>query len=83
MQQTPAELALVRGVLGRICELLTLEDCAITCFEFKQSNLLWALELLLTKSPSQARVALEKRRARDSGEEMKRAEEIDLLEAQR
>jgi hypothetical protein len=41
------------------------------------------LELLLTKSPSQAKVLLEKKRAKDSGEEMKRAEEIDMMEAQK
>lgn len=42
----------MRRILARVGELLTLEDCAITCYEFKQSHLLWALELLLTKSPS-------------------------------
>jgi len=78
-----AELAGVRGLLARVGELLTLEGCAITSHEFKQSHLLWALELLLTKSPSQAKVALERKRVQDTGEEMKRAEEIDLLEAQR
>jgi len=83
LQLSATDLAGVRGLLGRVGELLTLEECAITSYEFKQSHLLWALELLLTKSPSQAKVALERRRARDTGEEMKRAEEIDLQEAQR
>jgi hypothetical protein len=66
-----------------VAGLLTLDGCTITSHEFKQSNLLLALTLLLTKSPSQARVVLERQRQKETGEEMKRAEELDLLEAQR
>ena len=52
LQTTAQELATVRSLLARVGELLTLEDCPITSYEFRQSNLLWALQLLLTKSPS-------------------------------
>ena len=69
--------------MTRVTELLTLEHCAITSYEFKQSNLLLALELLLTKSPSQAKVMLETKKAEEGGEEMKRSEEIEMQEAQK
>lgn len=83
MQVSAQDLAGLHALLGRVANLLTLDGCAITSHEFKQSNLLWALTLLLTKSPSQARVALERQRQKETGEEMKRAEELDLLEAQK
>ena len=82
-QDSSDALANIRRLLTRVAELLTLDECRITSYEFKQSNLLLAFELLLTKSPSQAKIQLEKRRAKESGEEMKRAEEIDMMEAQK
>jgi hypothetical protein len=49
----------IRRLLTRISELLTLEDYAITSYEFRHSKLLFALELFLTKSPNQAKVILD------------------------
>jgi len=60
-----------------------MQDCSITCYEFSQSELLLSLTLFLTKTPSQAKVEIEKNRKREKGEEMKRAEEIDLNEAKK
>ena len=62
---------------------MTINNCTITSHEFKQSQLLWALNLFLTKTPSQAKIEVEKARHRETGEEMKRAEEMDLLEAEK
>lgn len=78
-----ADLAATSRLLVRVAGLLTLESSAITSHEYKRSGLLNALVLLLAKSPSQARVARERQRQRDTGEEMKRAEEIEMLEAQK
>lgn len=83
IQDSADSMANIRRLLTRIADLLTLEHCAITSYEFKQSKLLLALELLLTKSPSQAKVLLVTKKAEESGEEMKRSEEIDLQEAQK
>jgi len=46
------EMSNIRKLLTRVCDLITLEEHAITSYEFKHSNLLQALELLLTKTPS-------------------------------
>jgi hypothetical protein len=51
-QDSADSMANIRRLLTRVADLLTLEHCAVTSYEFKQSNLLLALELLLTKSPS-------------------------------
>ena len=80
---TSSSLEKTRALLSKIGELLTLQGCAITSYEFKQSNLLFTLELLLTKSPSQAKIEIEKRRLHDTGEEMKRGEEIEFSEMQK
>lgn len=80
LQSTSEELADARKTLDRIGEIMTSQ---ITSHEFKQSRLLKSLTLFLTKTPSQAKMALEKARRRETGEEMKRAEEIDLQEAQK
>lgn len=82
-QVTSSSLTKIRALLSRIGELLTLKGCAITSYEFKQSNLLWALELLLTKSPSQAKIEIERKRLHDTGEEMKRTEEMEFSEMQK
>jgi len=42
-----------------------------------------ALELLLTKTPSQAKLWLEKKKASETEEEMKRSEEIEMAEAEK
>lgn len=62
---------------------MTLQDCAITSHEFKKSKLLWALNLFLSKTPSQARVEIENSRQKKTGEELKHTEEIDLMEARK
>lgn len=67
----------------RVTELLTLEDCAVTSYEFKSSNLLFALETLLTITPNQAKYLIEKRRAEETGEEMKRSDELEMMESQK
>jgi hypothetical protein len=64
----------IRRLFTRISELLTLEDYAITSYEFRHSKLLFALELLLTKSPNQARVILDQMRSDEKGEETKQSE---------
>ena len=76
-QQSVDGMTSIRRLLTRMSELLTLDTCAITSYEFKRSELPYALELLLTKSPSQAKIAVEKKRAAETGEEMKRAEDQD------
>lgn len=53
------EMANIRKYSTRIAELLTLDECGITSHEYKQSNLLFALEMLLTKTPSQAKIRIE------------------------
>jgi hypothetical protein len=73
IQNSIEEMPTIRRLLTRISELLTLEDYAITSYEFRQSKLLFALELLLTKSPSQARVILDQMRNGEK-EEMKQSE---------
>jgi len=40
------------NLLYKIAELLTEVDFSITSYEFKGSNILYALELILTKTPS-------------------------------
>jgi len=40
------------NLLKKIAELLTEVDFSLTSYEFKGSNILYALELLLTKTPS-------------------------------
>ena len=52
VQNSIEEMPNIRRLLTRISELLTLEDYAITSYEFRHSKLLYSLELLLTKSPS-------------------------------
>jgi hypothetical protein len=52
VQGSIEEMINIRRLLTRIAELLTLEDYAITSYEFKNSKLLLALEILLTKTPN-------------------------------
>ena len=78
-----SELENLHRIMERICELLTLRDIAITCYEFRQSHLLFALEILLTKPPSIAKVVYERRKAREAKEELKRSEELELQEAEK
>lgn len=77
----------IRRLLTRISELLTLEDVAITSYEFRHSKLLFSLELLLTKSPTQAKLALDKMKSQEMNEEMKQSddpnpEDITKMESQ-
>ena len=81
MQASMDEMANIRRLLTRVCDLLTLDEHAITSYEFKHSKLLQALELLLTKTPSQAKVILQKKQAEEKGEEMKNSEEVEIMEA--
>ena len=76
-------MANIRKLLMRVTELLTLEDCAVTSYEFKSSGLLFALETLLAITPSQAKYLLDKRRAEQSGEEMKRSDELEMMDKQK
>lgn len=80
---TTSSLAQAREVLAQIGNLMTLNDCAITSHEFKKSKLLWALNLFLSKTPSQAKIETEKKKYRETGEELKHTEQIDLMEAKK
>ena len=53
----------------------------ITSFEFQQSGLLKALEIFLTKSPSQAFFELQVQKQQEKDEEMKHSEEIAISTA--
>jgi len=53
----------------------------ITSFEFQQSGLLRALEIFLTKSPSQAFFELQVQKQQEKHEEMKHSEEIAISTA--
>ena len=55
----------------------------ITSFEFQQSGLLKALEIFLTKSPSQAYYELQVQKQQEKDEEMKHSEEIAMSTAQK
>ena len=55
----------------------------MTTFEFNQSGILQALEIFLTKAPSQALIEREAIRNADQSEEMKRSEELILSAAQK
>lgn len=55
----------------------------ITSFEFQQSGLLKALEIFLTKSPSQANYELQVQKQQEKDEEMKHSEEIVISSAQK
>jgi hypothetical protein len=77
IQHTMEEMHLVRKLLTRIAELLTMEDYAITSYEFRNSRLLFALELLLTKSPTQAKRLLDIQKSADKGEELKQSENAE------
>lgn len=54
----------------------------MTSNEFKNSNLLFAFELLLTKTPSQAKLAVDQKRYGEK-EELKHSEELELMEKQK
>jgi len=47
----------VKDLLIRISNLISCDD-GITSYEFKNSNLLFALELFLTNTPSKAKTIL-------------------------
>jgi hypothetical protein len=81
VQESMDEMATIRKLLTRVCDLITLEEHAITSYEFKHSKLLQALELLVTKTPSQASLILKKKEIQDRGEEMKHTEEVEITEA--
>lgn len=50
----------------------------IMSYEFKESGILEALELYLTRSPMQAKFYLEKQKNDLKGEEMKHSEELEM-----
>jgi hypothetical protein len=77
------DMSNIRKLLTRVCDLITLEEHAITSYEFKHSNLLQALELLLTKTPSQASLVLKKKQIKDRGEEMKHTDELEIMDVER
>lgn len=67
-------------ILEKLVEILT-DKRAVMCYEFRESGLLDALSLYLSKTPSQARAIIEIRKAKDKGtEELKHSEEIELSE---
>ena len=67
-----------RKILDKLVQILT-DKRAVMCYEFKESGLLDALSLYLSKTPSQARAILEIRKAKEKGtEELKHSEEIEL-----
>ena len=53
----------------------------LTSHEFKDSGLLYSLEMLLTKTPAQAKYLIEKKRLEEENEgKLKHSDEINLRE---
>jgi len=77
------KMGTLREVLDQVADLLTSKQFTLTSFEFINSKLLQAFELLLTKSPSQAKVHIDKAKREETGEEMKHSEELEMAEAKR
>jgi hypothetical protein len=79
---TAEDAGQVKEVITSMCRLLTLQGPSlITSHEFRDSGLLFSLELLLTSTPSQAKYVLEKKRLEDEcGGTIKHSDELVLRE---
>lgn len=71
-----------QSLISKLSEYLT-DKQGITSFEFKQSGILHALEVFLTKPPSHALIERETIRNQEKNEEMKHSEELILSAAQK
>lgn len=73
--RTQYDHELIKSLMKQLALYLT-NQRHIMVYEFKQSGLLEALELFLTYTPTQAKTYLDQKKAQESGEELKRSEEM-------
>lgn len=82
-QMSMNKMDTLKALLNKVADLMTDKEFSITSYEFANSKLLFAFELLFTKSPSQSKLAIDKMKRDETGEEFKHSDEIELAEAQK